>query len=392
MKLLHTSDWHVGKSIRGHSRADEHRAVLTEIVETASSEAVDLVIVAGDLYETAAPSPESETIVNRALLALAEVAPVVAVAGNHDNPRRLAAIAPLLRLGRITMATEPRSPTDGGRVLLELGGVEVEIALVPFVSQRGMVRADQLMANAAFENAQTYADRMRRVLDALCSDFSGDRVNLVVGHLFVHGGDAGGGERQAHLADEYGISAVDFPPTVQYAALGHLHRPQQMLGSTAIHYCGSPLQLDFGESQQAKQINIVEIEPGIPAKVSGHTLKAGKALRTMRGSLADVTAQIEATDPEVLANSWFRVRLDEPSRSGLAEQVRQLVGPAVVDIRVERDSDRQTAERPNRSQRSPRLLFNEYLADRGVEDPAVERRFAELYDQLTDGGTEEGAA
>lgn len=384
MKLLHTSDWHVGKSIRGHSRANEHRAVLAEIAAIAADESVDLIVVAGDLYETAAPSAESEMIVNEALLALAEVAPVVAVAGNHDNPRRLRAIAPLLRLGRITMATEPRSPDDGGVVSVSAGGVEVDIALVPFVSQRGIVKADQLMDNAAFENAQTYAERMRRILAALCSGFGGERVNLVVGHLFVHGGNSGGGERQAHLADEYGVSAVDFPPTAQYVALGHLHRAQQMLGATAIHYCGSPLQLDFGESNQAKQVNVVDLEPGLPAKVKPVVLQSGAGLRTLRGTLADVRAQVKGLESEAVAGSWFRVRLDEPSRAGLAEEVRQLIGPTVVDIRVERDDEVAVAKRSGRSQRSPRELFGDYLTERGVEDPAVEKRFAELHDQLID--------
>ena len=384
MKLLHTSDWHVGKSIRGHSRADEHRAVLAEIASIAADESVDLIVVAGDLYETAAPSAESEMIVNQALLALAEVAPVLAVAGNHDNPRRLRAVAPLLQLGRITMATEPRSPDDGGVVSVSAGGVEVDIALVPFVSQRGIVKADQLMDNAAFENAQTYAERMRRILAALCSGFGGERVNLVVGHLFVHGGNSGGGERQAHLVDEYGVSAVDFPPTAQYVALGHLHRAQQMLGSTAIHYSGSPLQLDFGESAQAKQVNVVDLEPGLPAKVKPVVLQSGAGLRTLHGTLADVRAQVEGLDPEALAGTWFRVRLDEPSRAGLAEEVRQLIGPTVVDIRVERDDGGAVAKRSGRSQRSPRELFGDYLTERGVEDPAVKKRFAELHDQLTD--------
>jgi exonuclease SbcD len=253
-----------------------------------------------------------------------------------------------------------------------------------------MVRAEQLMSNAAFENAQTYADRMRRVLDALCADLSGDRVNLVVGHLFVHGGHTGGGERQAHLADEYGISAVDFPPTAQYVALGHLHRPQQMLGSTAIHYCGSPLQLDFGEARQPKQVNLVELEPGIPAKVRAHPLSAGRTLQTIRGSMADVAAQVEAMDSDALGNSWFRVRLLEPSRSGLADDVRALLGSAVVDIRVERDGTETTPRRSGGGERSPREMFADYLADRGADDPAVEKRFAQLHDEVHD-GTRSGA-
>ena len=388
MKLLHTSDWHVGKSIRGHNRADEHRDVLAEIVSVAAEEAVDLIVVAGDLYETAAPSAEAEAIVNQSLLDLADVAPVVAVSGNHDNPRRLAAVAPLLKLGRITMATAPRAPDDGGVATFDLGGIEVDVALVPFVSQRGIVRAQELMANAGFQNAQTYADRMRRVLDSLCADFRPDRVNLVVAHAFVHGGDAGGGERQAHLVDEYGLSSVDFPPSAAYVALGHLHRPQQMLGPTAIHYCGSPIQLDFSEGQQAKQVNLVNLEPGLPAKVEARVLQTPRPLRTLRGTLADVEAQVDNLGSHGLAEGWFRVRLDEPSRAGLAEEVRLLIGPNVVDVRVDRSTDRPTVRRFS-GERSPRALFADYLESRAVEDPAVELRFAQLHDQLLDGPSQE---
>jgi DNA repair protein SbcD/Mre11 len=114
VKALHTSDWHVGRTMRGRSRADEHRAVLAEIVDQAASNDVDLVLVAGDLFDVAAPTPESEQIVYRALLDLAEVAPVVAVAGNHDNPRRFEALHPLLELGRVTAISScARRTTEG---------------------------------------------------------------------------------------------------------------------------------------------------------------------------------------------------------------------------------------------------------------------------------------
>ena len=388
MKLLHTSDWHVGKAIRGHSRADEHRAVLAEIATVAAAEAVDLIVVAGDLYETAAPSAESEGIVNRALLALAEVAPVVAVAGNHDNPRRLAAVEPLFSLGRITLVAEPRAPQSGGLQHIRTeAGDEVAVAFLPFVSQRAIVRADELMANAGFENAQTYADRLQRVVAALCAGFDADHVNLVVGHAFVHGGQLGGGERPAHLVDEYALSAVDFPPSATYVALGHLHRAQQMLGATAIHFSGSPLQLDFGEEAQTKQVNIVQAEPGLPAKVQGVPLQSGRSLRTVTGTVAQLRALAEDPDsgPE-LAEAWVRARVTEPGRAGLADEVRTALGPSVVDVRIEQHIE--ARPRRDRDGRSPVELFAEYLAEQGVADAALEARFAELHEEAGVGSDE----
>ncbi len=146
MKILHTSDWHVGRTIRGRSRAEEHRAVLDEIAGLAATEAVDLVLVAGDLFDLVAPSAESEEIVFRALLDLAGIAPVVIVAGNHDHPRRLEAVAPLLELGRVRVGATLRRPDEGGVVRVETSsGQTARIALIPFVSQRAIVSADDLM-------------------------------------------------------------------------------------------------------------------------------------------------------------------------------------------------------------------------------------------------------
>ena len=116
MRILHTSDWHVGRTVRGRSRADEHRAVLDEIAGIAHEREVDLILVAGDQFDTGAPSAESEAIVYRALLDLAATgAHVVVLAGNHDNPRRWAAIRPLLELGNVAPRRPGDAPGPGGR-------------------------------------------------------------------------------------------------------------------------------------------------------------------------------------------------------------------------------------------------------------------------------------
>ncbi len=380
MRLLHTSDWHVGKTIRGHSRAGEHRAVLAEIAAIAADREVDVVLVAGDLYETSAPSAESESIVHRALLDLAEVAPVVMVTGNHDNPRRFEALAPLLALGRIHAASAPKAPSDGGVATIEVdGGGLARIALLPFVSQRSIVKARDLMDAAAYENAQNYGERLARVLAALTAGFTADAVNIVLAHAFVLGGQIGGGERPAHLVEDYSISSLDLPTTAGYVALGHLHRAQKIPGPTAIHYCGSPLQLDFGEQQQHKQVNVVDIEPGLPAKVEGVGLTQGWDLRTLKGTVAELEAIVEVGGDQ-LEETWLRVRVTEPAKAGLAETVRTLLGPGVVDVRVERDDSR-PAPRSKREGRSPQQLFAEYLGEAGVADSRLDDLFMDLYER-----------
>ncbi|MCY3851752.1 MAG: exonuclease SbcCD subunit D [Acidimicrobiaceae bacterium] len=380
MKLLHTSDWHVGKTIRGHSRAPEHSAVLDEIGSLVGEHSVDLVIVAGDLFETASPSAEAESLVYRTLLRLLDTgAQVAVISGNHDNARRLRAVAPVFEaLGRIHLVTEPTRLEDGGLISLSIpGGEEVRLAMLPFVSQRGVVRAKDLMEAAAYENTQAYAERMRLLIEALTAGFGTDTVNILAAHAFVYGGRLGGGERDAHFIDDYAISAQSFPVEAGYVALGHVHRAQKIPGAAPIHYCGSPLQLDFGEEDQVKQVNLVEIEPGIPPRVTPVILNAGRALRTLRGSMVELAAQLE--DGTVDDDAWLRVLVDEPRRAGLADDVRELLGERVVDVRMDAPAPKRKTRGARRG-RAPTELFAEFLAERNIEDPLVSAMFAELLD------------
>ncbi|MPZ74450.1 MAG: exonuclease subunit SbcD [Nitriliruptorales bacterium] len=380
MKILHTSDWHVGRTIRGRSRAVEHQAVLDEIVRIAGDEQVDLVVVAGDQFDTAAPSPESERIVWQALLDLADTgAHVVAVAGNHDNPGRLQAVAPLLALSRIHTAAHLARPDEGGAVDVTVSsGETARIALLPFLSQRSIVRADELMALDADEHSQQYNGRAQLILRRLCAGFAADTVNLVVTHLMVSGGMLGGGERNAHTIFDYAVAAQAFPVTAHYVALGHLHRAQQIPAGAPVHYSGSPLQLDFGETTDTKSVTLVEASPGHPAEVRTLPLSCGRRLRTLRGTLDDLDAQSGTTGED-----YLRVIVRGDRRAGLADQVREWF-PHAVDVAMEAGVGDDGPTRPERGLgRRPHDLFADYLSERG----AVDERVLALFDELLDAAT-----
>ena len=389
MKLLHTGDWHVGKAMRGQSRADEHEAVLAEITGIAAAEAVDLVLVTGDLFETSAPAPESEAIVYRHLLGLAGTgAKVVVIAGNHDNPRRLAAVTPLLALGQVTLLAEPAKADEGGVVRFETAaGAAVNLALLPFVSQRGIVRADDLMNKQAADHSATYSERLRRLVGHLTEALVDDgAVNLLAAHAMVTGATLGGGERSAHTIFQYELPGGAFPASLSYVALGHLHRTQAVPGAPCpAWYPGSPLALDFGEETDRKAVLVVDVEAGLPASVRPVPLESGRALRTLRGSFADLRDL--AKD---VGDDWLRVEIDEPARAGLAEEVRELLPNAVqVTPRPVEADDR--APRAPRLGRSPHELFAEYLAEQDVEDPRLIALFRELHDELSEAGSPDAA-
>ena len=370
MKVLHTADWHVGKTIRGRSRDDEHRQVLSEIARIAGDGRVDLIIVAGDVFDTAAPAAAAEEIVYRAFLEMAQVAPVVIVGGNHDNPARLRAVAPLLRLGRVTVGSQIVGPADGG--IVTVPGLPVRMALVPFIGKRGIVRVVQILSLDAGELAGEYAERVKRIIETLCEPMGTDTVNILVGHLMVLGGKTGGGERTSHLFD-YAIPALSFPGHLSYVALGHLHRTQKVPAPAPIWYSGSPLQLDFGEEEDVKSVTVVEVEPGLPAVVEIRRLTSGKRLRTLRGTLAEVTAQASE-----VGDDFLRVELDEKARTGLHDDVRELF-PGAVEVRLtSSDGSHRSEDAPRRLGRDPSELFLEYLTSRSVEDPDLVGLFSEL--------------
>ena len=378
MKLLHTSDWHVGKVLKGISRLEEQRAVLGGLVAVARREAVDVVLVAGDLYESAVPPPEAQALVWETLLALRDTgAAVVAVAGNHDHAAQLDALRPLAAAAGITVVGRARRPDDGGVVDITTGGGErVKVAAFPFLSQRSVVKADQLMRDDAAQYAGTYAERCRRVLESLCAGFGSGTVNIVVAHGMVRGGLPGGGERDAQTVfEDYWIDPTAFPASAHYVALGHLHRTQQLPGGAPIWYSGSPIQVDFGEGGHEKHALLVEATAATPAKVEPVPLLGVRRLQTVEGTLAELRARAAG-----LTGDLLRVVVNEPARAGLADDVRELL-PNTVDVRIAAPAAVGDERRPSRAGLSPHALFRAYLDQQGVADERVEALFARLLDE-----------
>jgi exonuclease SbcD len=235
------------------------------------------------------------------------------------------------------------------------------------------VSAADLMAKDPDQHAQDFEARLRLVIDALCGGMGADTVNLVVAHLSVHGARVAGSERSAHLF-QYAVPAGAFPGHLSYVALGHFHRPQQVLAPAPVWYSGSPLQLDFGEAGEDKMVMLVEAEPGLPAAITSVPLTSGRRLVRLSGTLE----QVAAVAGEV-GDAFVRVELDEPARVGLADEVRRLL-PEVVDVILARPAAEGETP-PVRIGRNPRELFAEYLRGRGGDDPALLDLFDELVEE-----------
>ncbi len=258
-------------------------------------------------------------------------------------------------------------------------GERARIALLPFCSPRYSVRAADLMELDAAAAAGEYAQRLAAIVGALCADPDPDAVNLLVAHCMVRGGTVGGGERAAQTAFEpYWLSATAFPPSLAYAALGHLHLAQRVPSGGPVWYSGSPIQVDFGEAGAGKHVLLVDVTAGTPAQVREVPLTRGTELRTVSGTIAELEA-MAGTD---VGDAWLRVRVEGARRAGLVDDVRSWLGDRVVEVRVDRDHDGPEPVTERRG-RTPHELFDEYLAEEGVEDPRLGRLFAELLEAET---------
>ena len=329
MKILHTSDWHVGKVLKGQDRYDEHVAVLASLVRSARDEDVDLVLVAGDLFETAAPTAKSQGLVMRTLLALREDGrEVVVIAGNHDNQSLIEAVyRPVLGEIGMHVLGLPKRPNAGGLVSLRTrAGAEAKVAALPFLSHRYAVRAAEVIFHEFAEHALDYAQRVAEIVRLLTEGFADDTVNVVMAHGTLLGGRRGGGEREVQTTLDYELPASMFPASAHYAALGHLHRQQEIPGPCPIFYSGSPLPIDFGEEANEPAALIVTAEPGIRADAKAVPVSGARRLKTLRGTLDQVIEEGEQAGP-----AYLRVVLAEPARAGLGDLVREKL-PGTLEV------------------------------------------------------------
>lgn len=333
MRIVHTSDWHVGRVWKGLNRKDEIEATLDNLADFIVRESVDLVLVSGDLFDNSAPVAWAERAVFAFFkrIGLAGV-PSVVIAGNHDSPARLDAWGQLAELVRVHAVGMPRPPDKGGVVEIQArSGERAMVAALPFAPPRRLVTALEI-AHDDTAAAQGYADRMRRILEHLTKRFRKDAINLVCAHTHLDQAIIAGSERRVHLGDDWAVTAQALPHDAHYVALGHIHKPQRVEASPSpTMYAGSPMQMDFGEEGEDKSFVLVEAKPGQPARLERIRYEGGKTLHTVTETLAG----IEARADELRTKGWLRVKvkLDELDVD-INRKVRGLL-PNVVAVDIE---------------------------------------------------------
>jgi DNA repair protein SbcD/Mre11 len=384
MKILHTADWHAGRTLHGQPRTPEIREALLEIAELARTEAVDLVLVAGDLYDTRNPGAEAETAVYEFFRTLGEAGiPSVVIAGNHDAPGRLEAASGLLGLAGVRVFGEPKVARQGGVFTLQLGAESVRVAALPFVSERRIVRVCELLEGDPGGWREGYREGMRKLINNLTATFQNDAVNLMLLHTTTDGARLARSEYEFHCTDSYTLNPDLFPESCNYLALGHIHMPQKVKGlpENAGRYAGSVVQLDFGEEGDTKYVYIVEAQAGKPTQVlKEHALRSGRRLKHLRATRDELDRKLS----ELEWDGWLKLslKLERPD-PGLKDRLKRDYPNLLVVEQLLPERERVSARGVDGRSLSLIDAYAQFYDDEraGALPDDLRRAFGELYEQ-----------
>jgi DNA repair protein SbcD/Mre11 len=316
IKILHTADWHLGKRLQEFSRLDEQKLVLNEIIEIAEKKNVDLVLLAGDIFDTFNPNHEAVELLYKCLKRLSANGqrPIIAISGNHDSTQFVEAPDPLAREMGIFFYSKydsiiPTGKLDNGLTILqsESGFVEIKlpgfdfpirIILAPYANE---VLLKTFMGEGDRESE--FRDIMAEKWETLAEKYCDDKgINLFIGHFFfTKEGEPLPPEPESerpilHVGGTQALFTQSIPTQIQYAALGHLHRFHAVSKSPLpVVYSSSPLAYSFSEADQQKQVVLIEAEPGKPISYQPIGLEKGRPLyRKTFEVLAETLEWLEA--------------------------------------------------------------------------------------------------
>ena len=342
MRVLHTSDWHIGRTLYGRKRYEEFESFLTWLAETIQENSIDALLVAGDVFDTSAPSTRAQELYYHFLcrVAVSSCRHVVVVAGNHDSPSFLNAPKELLKaLDVHVVGSSTESLEDEVLVLRnEQDALELIVCAVPYLRDRDIRVA---------EAGESVEDKERKLIDGIRTHYAAvaalaeqkreklgvDIPIVAMGHLFTAGGQTvdDDGVRELYVGSLAHVTAGIFPVCFNYLALGHLHVPQKVNGSETVRYSGSPLPMGFGEAKQQKSVSQIEFH-STAASVQLIEVPIFQKLERVKGDWDGISSRIlelSATDSQ----DWLEVIYEGDEVIGdLRERLETVISDTQMEI------------------------------------------------------------
>ncbi len=358
MRLLHTADWHLGRSLFGRNRYDEFEKFLDWLANAIKTEAIDALLVAGDIFDTTTPSNRAMRLYYQFLYRVTKsrCRHIVITAGNHDSPSLLTAPKQLLLAMNIhVVGAISDSPADEVIILrADDGAPEAIVCATPYLRDKD-IRATAPGETIDEKNAKIVAG-IRAHYEAVCLEAENLRDELstagappipiiAMGHLFAAGGKTaeGDGVRELYVGSLSHVGKDIFPQSIDYLALGHLHSPQTVGGAENIRYCGSPIPMGYGDARQEKKVVRVEFAAGAPLDIRELPIPCFQRLIRIEGSLDVILTRLKELRSEQ-SDAWVEI---EYTGSDIVGDLSKTIDDAVAgsSLEIRRIQNRAAMER-----------------------------------------------
>ncbi len=300
IRILHTSDWHLGQHFMGKTRQAEHQAFCAWLIEQVHTHVVDAVLIAGDIFDTGAPPSYAREQYNRFIVELrATGCELVVLGGNHDSVAMLGESKTLLAQLGTRVIPGVCEPLDEQLLTLHRrdGSVGALLCAIPFIRPRDVLlsqagQSAQDKQQSLQQAIQQHYQRLYALAETQRVALGGDLPIIATGHLTTVGASASDSVREIYVGSLEAFPTSAFPPAA-YIALGHIHRPQKVGGLEHIRYCGSPIPLSFDEAKQQKEVLLVELDGSGLRTIQALPVPRFQPLLSLRGSLKELEVAIQ---------------------------------------------------------------------------------------------------
>ena len=340
MKILHTSDWHLGQSFFTQSRKFEHQCFLAWLLELIAREQIDALIVAGDIFDTGTPPSYAREMYNQFVVDIQQLGcRLVVLGGNHDSVAMLNESKPLL--ARLNTSVIASTGLELDEQVVELpardGNPGAILCAVPFIRPRDVLQSQA--GESGTDKRQALGDAIKAHYDSLYAlavakrQAAGDELPIIAtGHLTALGVTKSESTRDIYIGTLEAFAADGFPPA-DYIALGHIHRPQIVAKSEHIRYSGSPIYLSFDELNSRKQVVMVEFDGAERKSITPVDIPVFQPMTTITGSLAQIEQDIKLLDNSGDRPTWLCLQVDSDDYlSDLQQRVQAMIDGVNVEV------------------------------------------------------------
>ncbi|WP_017891802.1 exonuclease subunit SbcD [Serratia sp. S4] len=399
MRLIHTSDWHLGQYFLTKSRAAEHQAFLRWLIEQIEQQQVDALIVAGDLFDTGSPPSYARELYNRFVVDLQRTGcQLVVLGGNHDSVATLNESRELLSCLNTTVIANAQSETEQQILVLNQrdGQPGAVLCAIPFLRPRDLLTSRAGDSGVQKQQAlqEAIADHYQRLYQAACArrDALGLPLPIVAtGHLTTVGVTTSDSVRDIYIGTLDAFPAQAFPPA-DYIALGHIHRAQNVAKSEHIRYSGSPIPLSFDELGKAKSVFMVDFSAGALQQVTALEIPSFQPMQLIKGDLAQIEQQLQQfADYQGELPVWLDIEVaTQDYLSDIQRRIQLLADQLPVEVvllRRSKEQRRQAIEQQDKETLNE-LSVNEVFERRLAQEPemAEERRqrMSQMFQQVVE--------